>query len=115
MNRCEGIISEHCSINVELLEWSQFLSTSMESKHPQHHYWDVIIGSDCLFFKDYHDALVQLLVQLLSATGKVVLFQPSRSHTMEMFLQKANAYFAIEIIEQYSNEVNCLLYNLVLT
>lgn len=101
MNRTTGSIDKNSNVRVELLEWSGFLSGP--SSPPQ--LWDVIIGSDCLFFKDYHDALVKLLDSLLAVHGVAIFFQPSRSGTMELFLSKLPSTFSVEVVENYSQEV----------
>jgi predicted nicotinamide N-methyase len=65
----------------------------------------VIIGADCLFFQDFHDQLIHLLQTILSPDGTVILFQPSRSHSMENFIQKAELVFEVDLREEYSEKV----------
>lgn len=97
MCRTKGTIREGFPITAEHLEWS---SSSKTDK-----YWDVIIGIDCLFFKDCHDSLITLLLQMLEPNGLGLFFQPKRSGTMGLFVEKASLYFNVEIIENYSEEV----------
>ncbi len=67
--------------------------------------WDVIIGVDCLFFRDYHDALIAFLLRILQINGVCIFFQPKRSGTMQLFIDKASHHFIVEIIENYLDEV----------
>lgn len=68
--------------------------------------FDVIVAADCMFFKDFHDALVDVLLRCLSPDGVVIMLQPRRGVTMQMFLEKAAAVFSIEIRENYCSEVS---------
>jgi calmodulin-lysine N-methyltransferase len=69
--------------------------------------YDVIIASDCLFFRDFHRALLQLLRHALKCNDNsmVVLLQPRRSGTMDEFIALAVEYFHVEVIEDYHPEV----------
>ena len=58
-----------------------------------------------LIFKDCHDSLITLLLQMLEPNGLGLFFQPKRSGTMGLFVEKASLYFNVEIIENYSEEV----------
>lgn len=70
---------------------------------------DVVIGSDCLFFKDFHDALVGMLHHILDKEGVTILLQPSRGGSMELFKEKAEIFFDIEQYMDYHPEVRRLL------
>lgn len=70
---------------------------------------DVVIGSDCLFFKDFHDALVGMLYHILDKEGVVILLQPSRGGSMELFKEKSETFFDTEQYVDYHPEVRRLL------
>ena len=95
-------ISSGIDINVALLEWSNLTEAA------SHGLWDVIIGADCLFFKDFHFALITLLDRMLHSNGKILLFQPSRSGTMELFVERASSMFDVRIEDNYSQKVASL-------
>jgi predicted nicotinamide N-methyase len=92
-------ISSEMDIKVALLEWSNITEAA------SHGLWDVIIGADCLFFKDFHFALIELLDQMLHKDGKILLFQPSRSGTMELFVERASSMFDVRVEDNYSRKV----------
>jgi hypothetical protein len=81
-------------------------------------YFDTVLACDCLFFEDFHDALLDIILLALgchtsqrsartanSSRGKALLFQPSRGGSMERFIDKAVPHFSIETIEDYDDEV----------
>lgn len=104
-----GSVEKNDNVRVELLEWSRYLQ---EDASLRSQCWDMVIGSDCLFFKDYHHALISVLDALLSPTGVAIFFQPTRSGTMELFLNKLPTdKFSTELVENYSQEVgSCAMY-----
>lgn len=65
-----------------------------------------MIGSDCLFFKDFHDSLIGMLYHILADHGIAILLQPSRGGSMELFKEKSEAFFHIEQFEDYHPEVS---------
>ncbi len=97
MCKTKGAIHNAFPITSQLLEWS---SVPMNISK-----WDVIIGVDCLFFRDYHDALITFLLRILQFNGVCIFFQPKRSGTMQLFIDKASHHFIVEIIENYLEEV----------
>lgn len=66
---------------------------------------DVIIGSDCLFFKDFHEALIGTLHHVIAQEGVIYLLQPSRGGSLEIFSSKAEEFFDIERHTEYLPEV----------
>jgi predicted nicotinamide N-methyase len=99
MCKAKGMIPENANISTTLLNWKNW-------KEYEGNKWDVVIGSDCLFFTDFHDDLVSLLFTILAADGVALLLQPRRHGTMEQFIDKAKGIFNIEIIEEYSELVS---------
>ncbi|CAN0440191.1 unnamed protein product [Ectocarpus sp. 12 AP-2014] len=53
--------------------------------------FDLIIASDCLFFKDFHDDLISTIGGLLQPGGRAVLVQPQRGGTVNLFMQRVAA------------------------
>ena len=112
MNKQHGNISKDVSIHSHLLRWSENdvlgdwnLITLGGTKT-----FNVIIASDCLFFKDFHKDLLWVLNNSLSydTDSCVYLLQPKRSGTMDMFLDIAKEYFNIIISNDYCQQVNDL-------
>lgn len=67
---------------------------------------DVVVAADCLFFKDFHQALLCTLLRLLKPRGVAILLQPPRGGTMSKFLDNfASEHFDIELLEDYCPQV----------
>lgn len=96
--RSRNLIPTDCDIKTQVLHWSEFSYFPSGSV-------DVVIGSDCLFFKDFHDSLVNLLKHALQMNGVVIFLQPSRGGSMEEFIEKAKKFFNIELHVDYLPEV----------
>jgi hypothetical protein len=111
MNRQIGSIRTNFDIEAHRLRWvvddefGEIRSLTQE----QTLLYDLIIGCDCLFFKDFHYNLIHTISSCLSgkhiesvphehhantsfhnyvAKGKAILLQPPRQGTMELFLQR---------------------------
>lgn len=76
---------------------SHLLRWSVGDKHgdlaqikPESIMFDVIVAADCLFFRDFHEDLLWVLDNSLSANGVIYLLQPSRDGSMELFLSKVS-------------------------
>lgn len=67
--------------------------------------FDRVIAADCMFFEDFHDDLVWVLLNALSDDGVVYMLQPRRGRTMETFLDKAQSHFHIIVSESYDKKV----------
>ena len=67
--------------------------------------FDVIVVADCLFFRDFHDDLLWVLRRCLSQLGVVLLLQPRRADSMQLFLEKAGKTFHVSIEEDYNDDV----------
>ena len=101
------LISEETQLSAEKLCWSLgdengdvARVTANYSKN-----FDVIVASDCLFFRDFHDALLDVLLLCLSPKGVVLMLQPPRAGSMQLFLEKAANKFDISIEDNYCTEV----------
>lgn len=94
----------HSLVETRLLEWSAGLQQLPAGSI------DVVIGSDCLFFRDFHDSLIALLAHTITPNGRIVLLQPMRSGTMDLFLDKARSFFDCEVTRDYLPEVRTFLF-----
>ena len=103
----QSISCRSIGISAQLLHWSpavnavQVAAVTENGTRP----FDVIIASDCLFFREFHCDLVQTLRLLLSRDGVCLFLQPRRTHTMQSFVDKCDPYFHTEIMEDYSVKV----------
>jgi predicted nicotinamide N-methyase len=84
--------------------------------------FDVIIASDCLFFKDFHVDLIQTLKRLLAPNGTCILLQPERDHTMSKFIDLSTKrtnedtpIFDVEVFEDYNPQVKIIVIERSLT
>ncbi len=66
--------------------------------------FDTIIGADCLFFRDFHGDLVNVLKVSLAPNGEVWLLQPPRGGTMDQFASMAEKSFVIEQRGDFDSE-----------
>ena len=69
------------------LRWDR--SASFDDVGPRS--FDVILGADCLFFRDYHIDLLHTLDALLADDGLVLFIAPERPPTLDLFLAHADA------------------------
>lgn len=68
--------------------------------------FDVVLAADCLFFRDFHEALLQLLPLLLRPPnegdgllgGSVLLLQPRRGDSLDLFLHKMTLRGELELV-----------------
>ncbi|XP_074308585.1 calmodulin-lysine N-methyltransferase [Silene latifolia] len=89
-------------VEPKLLHWNQ------EEFGTLSHKFDVIVASDCTFFKEVHKGLVQTLKSLLKDTcsSKAILFSPKRGDSLDKFLeevQKSGLHFSVS--EDYDDRV----------
>ncbi|KAF3685197.1 putative zinc finger HIT domain-containing protein 1-like [Capsicum annuum] len=65
-----------------MLHWGQEKDTDISNT------FDVIIASDCTFFKEFHEALVQTIKSLLKEEGpsEAILLSPRRGDSLDKFL-----------------------------
>ncbi|KAM3394487.1 calmodulin-lysine N-methyltransferase isoform X1 [Capsicum galapagoense] len=85
-----------------MLHWGQEKDTDISNT------FDVIIASDCTFFKEFHEALVQTIKSLLKEEGpsEAILLSPRRGDSLDKFLAEvkdSGLHFSTE--EIYDAEV----------
>jgi hypothetical protein len=69
--------------------------------------FDVIIASDCLFFREFHADLIHVLRRLVAPSGVIYLLQPARDGTMRTFLNMCGAFFDVQLSDSFYPEVCC--------
>ncbi|KAK4262060.1 hypothetical protein QN277_027670 [Acacia crassicarpa] len=70
--------------------------------------FDIIVASDCTFFKDFHRDLARIVKLLLSKTGspEAILLSPKRGDSLDMFLEIVKEYgLQFTVTENYDAEV----------
>lgn len=70
--------------------------------------FDIIIGCDILFFKEYHKELIETLRLALSPSGTVYLLQPTRGSTMQDFISKASDVFNVQVDRDYDPSITAM-------
>lgn len=82
-------------------------AASVGITHGAYPTFDVIIASDCLFFKDFHQDLYWLLKSVTAPGGLVFLLQPPRGGTLQLFVDivRSESIFSCEILSDYLDEV----------
>lgn len=70
--------------------------------------FDLVFAADCLFFTDYHEALLALLERVLAVDGRVLLLQPRRGDSMEAFVRLAasSPSLLVEVSENFSEDLH---------
>ncbi|PKI34654.1 calmodulin-lysine N-methyltransferase [Punica granatum] len=84
-----------------MLHWNQMeLSSSLGT-------FDVIIASDCTFFKEFHEDLARMVRLLLKGgLSEALFFSPKRGDSLDKFLEEASKQgLKYSITENYSAEV----------
>lgn len=70
--------------------------------------FDVIIASDCTFFKEFHNGLARIIRFLLKKEGpsEAIFLSPKRGNSLDKFLEtiKQNA-LSFSVTENYNAEV----------
>jgi predicted nicotinamide N-methyase len=98
-----------CSISAQQLHWSPSSNAAQVDAltHNATTRYDVVIASDCLFFRDFHADLLETLRRLLRPGGVGIFLQPARDGTMQRFMSLCveSGYFATELREDYNPEV----------
>ncbi|KAH0691413.1 hypothetical protein KY285_015907 [Solanum tuberosum] len=85
-----------------MLHWGQEKDTDIANTV------DVIIASDCTFFKEFHGALIRTIKSLLKEEGpsEAILFSPRRGNSLDKFLgevKDSGLHFSTD--EMYDTEV----------
>ncbi|KAG0457483.1 hypothetical protein HPP92_022640, partial [Vanilla planifolia] len=84
------------------LHWNQ------EHKHELLNYFDIIIASDCTFFKEFQGCLAQTIKSLLknSETSEAIFLSPKRGDSLSRFLTKIKDLgLFYELFENYDSKV----------
>lgn len=110
MNQQNGNLCSAGNVCSKLLRWSEndTLGDWKKITNGNNGTYDVIIASDCLFFKEFHKDLLWVLTNSLSYDNGscIYLLQPRRSGTMDLFLDIAKECFDITISSNYCEKVN---------
>ncbi|KAH9620557.1 hypothetical protein KSS87_021009 [Heliosperma pusillum] len=89
-------------VEPKLLHWNQEEFGTLSNK------FDVIVASDCTFFKEFHKGLVQTLKSLLKRTScsKAILFSPKRGDSLDRFLEEVRkSGMNFNVSENYDDKV----------
>ncbi|XP_028775252.1 calmodulin-lysine N-methyltransferase [Neltuma alba] len=85
-----------------MLHWNQEETFDIAST------FDIIVASDCTFFKDFHRDLARTVKLLLSKTGssEAIFISPKRGDSLYMFLEIVKEYgLQFTVTENYDAEV----------
>ncbi|QCD82077.1 S-adenosyl-L-methionine-dependent methyltransferase [Vigna unguiculata] len=84
------------------LHWNQEDITNLADT------FDIIIASDCTFFKDFHRDLARIVKHLLSKAGssEAIFLSPKRGNSLDLFLEVAKENgLRFSVTENYDQEV----------
>ncbi|ESW28156.1 hypothetical protein PHAVU_003G263600 [Phaseolus vulgaris] len=84
------------------LHWNQEDTTNLADT------FDIIIASDCTFFKDFHRDLARIVKHLLSKAGssEAIFLSPKRGNSLDLFLEVAKENgLRFSVTENYDQEV----------
>ncbi|XP_031493630.1 calmodulin-lysine N-methyltransferase [Nymphaea colorata] len=84
------------------LHWGQEQATDMSS------HFDIIIASDCTFFRQFHADLAYTIRCLLkdSEDSQAIFFSPRRGNTLDMFLEQVRKLgLKVHVVEKYDSKV----------
>ncbi|KAK9136480.1 hypothetical protein Syun_015810 [Stephania yunnanensis] len=78
-----------------ILHWNEELDSNTSNNT-----FDIIVASDCTFFKEFHEGLANIIKSLLkpSAASQAIFFSPRRGDSLDKFLEKvkeAGLHFTI--------------------
>ncbi|GAU50087.1 hypothetical protein TSUD_192140 [Trifolium subterraneum] len=85
-----------------MLHWNQEDTSSVADT------FDIIVASDCTFFKDFHRDLVRTVKHLLSKTesSQALFLSPKRGNSLDLFLEVAEENgLHFTVTENYDKEV----------
>jgi predicted nicotinamide N-methyase len=85
---------DESKVGAKFLLWNRF-NTYDDIVNNEDNQYDVILLSDCLFFKSYHDDLIHTIHSHLKKSGACIIVTPSRGNSMSIFLEKAKSSFDI--------------------
>ncbi|KAH7669011.1 Calmodulin-lysine N-methyltransferase protein [Dioscorea alata] len=87
------------------LHWNQEHASNMLNS------FDIIIASDCTFFKDFHESLANTIKLLLknSEDSEAIFFSPRRGNSLDRFLEKIKETgLEFLLVENYDDKVSSL-------
>ncbi len=91
-------------VTSEVLCWDD---SFLGSPSPHDGSFDWVLCADCVFFTELHSSLVSTMLKLCRpGTGKVLLFAPGRSGTLQQFLALASQSFKVDITNCYDDLVH---------
>lgn len=95
--------NEYIQLRIAYIPWQKPETYSIFEKQI-----DFIFISDCLFFHNFHDDLLNLLEKCLKNNGLVWILSPIRSPTMNLFIKNAISrnIWNIEVYSNYNLEIN---------
>lgn len=85
-----------------ILHWDQYEVSDIPGT------FDVIVASDCTFFKEFHKGLARTIRCLLKEDGpsEAILFSPKRGDSLDKFLVEVkNSGLHFTITETYDTEI----------
>ena len=85
-----------------VLHWNQEDTSSVVDN------FDIIVASDCTFFKDFHRDLARTVKNLLStkSSSEAIFFSPKRGNSLDEFLKVAEEHgLHFSVTENYDIEV----------
>ncbi|XP_065857576.1 calmodulin-lysine N-methyltransferase isoform X4 [Euphorbia lathyris] len=91
----------HTKVKSMTLHWDEKVSNISNS-------FDVIVASDCTFFKDFHNSLASTVKVLLRNDGKseAIFLGPKRGDSLDKFLEKIEENgMCFSVIEEYDREI----------
>ncbi|XP_004509367.1 calmodulin-lysine N-methyltransferase [Cicer arietinum] len=84
------------------LHWNQEHTSSVADT------FDIIVASDCTFFKDFHRDLARIVKHLLSKkeSSEAIFLSPKRGNSLDLFLEVAKEHgLHFSVTENYDKEV----------
>lgn len=84
------------------LHWNQEDLSSISNTY------DIIVASDCTFFKEFHEGLARTVKTLLkySEGSEAIFFCPKRGNSLDMFIEKVREVrLKFSITENYDQEI----------
>ncbi|KAJ4787234.1 Calmodulin-lysine N-methyltransferase [Rhynchospora pubera] len=85
-----------------ILHWDQEIMSELANSV------DVIVASDCTFFKEFHESLAQVVKRLLkqSPTSEAIFLGPKRGDSLHKFLERIREIgLKYELIERYDDVI----------
>lgn len=100
----KGKLLNSSNVDTLLLEWKEDIALDQNVQHLAKSF-DVIISADCLFFTNFHKALLNTIQFLLASDGIGIFFAPKRSGTLDKFVVMAKVVFDVTVEENYDKDI----------